>query len=329
MPDNTGDDTQSSSAAAEYGPPDEPMTYDETGDEAGRGRMVLLLAVVFVVAAAALLYVVFQQGVRTGGRNAPPVIVAESGPEKIRPEDPGGLDVPHQDKTVYDRVSGQSSERVERLLPEPEEPVDVSGLRTNDEAPAQADEEPAQDEPKQDEVAKTETPTDKAAQDEPVRELPKPRPAEPAPVEQTPIEQSETSGAEVINEVENIGDLIKSIPEDKPDLALDPIGNSVAEVDAASVNRASGTIPSATSGAYVVQVASFKGADLATGGWETLVRKNKDLLANLRPDIQLADLGNRGIYYRLRIGPFATKADAQSLCNALKARRQDCLVRAT
>lgn len=329
MSDNPGDDTPSSSATAEYGPPDEPMTYDETGDEAGRGRMVLLLAVVFVVAAAALLYVVFQQGVRTGGRNAPPVIVAESGPEKIRPEDPGGLDVPHQDKTVYDRVSGQSSERVERLLPEPEEPVDVSGLRTNDAPPAEAESEPAQ--PAQDESAETAAP---AVEDELVRELPKAKPAEPAPVEETPtkptpIEQGETSGAEVMNEVVDIGDLIESIPEDQPDVTQDPIGNSVAEVDTASVNRASGTIPAATSGAYVVQVASFKGADLATGGWEALVRKNRDLLANLRPDIQLADLGERGIYYRLRIGPFATKADAQSLCNALKARRQDCLVRAT
>lgn len=147
MPDKPGDDTPGSSASADYGPPEEPMTYDETGDEAGRGRMVLLLAVVFVVAAAALLYVVFQQGVRTGGRNAPPVIVAESGPEKIRPDDPGGLNVPHQDKTVYDRVSGQSSERVERLLAESEEPVDVSGLRTNDAAPETDKSEPAKDEP--------------------------------------------------------------------------------------------------------------------------------------------------------------------------------------
>lgn len=319
MPDTPGDETPRSSASADYGPPEEPMTYDETGDEAGRGRMVLLLAVVFVIAAAALLYVVFQQGVRTGGRNAPPVIVAESGPEKIRPEDPGGLQVPHQDKTVYERVSGQSSERVERLLPEPEEPVDVSGLRTSEAAPEQTGDTLVRDEPAQDEPAK----------DEPARELPKQRPVEKMPVKQTPIEQSETSGAEVMNEVEDIGDLIKSIPENQPEPRQEPIGNSVAEVDAASVNRASGAIPSATSGAYVVQVASFKGADLATGAWETLVRKNKDLLVNLRPDIQLADLGAKGVYYRLRIGPFATKADARSLCNALKARRQDCLVRAT
>lgn len=314
MSDRPGDDTPTSSAA-EYGPPEDPMTYDETGDEAGRGRMVLLLAVVFVIAAAALLYVVFQQGVRTGGRNAPPVIVAESGPEKIRPEDPGGLDVPHQDKTVYDRVSGESLDRVERLLPEPEEPVDVSGLRTNG-----ADEAPTEDDPVAEDLVVAESVEADAAQepvakDEPVRDLPKPR-----PIEQTPAQE-----AEVMKEVTEIGDLILSIPDSQEEA----IGNSVAEVDTASVNRVSGTIPAATSGAYVVQVASFKGADMATGGWEALVRKNKDLLSNLRPDIQLADLGAKGIYYRLRIGPFATKADAQSLCTALKARGQDCLIRAT
>lgn len=306
MPDRPDDPTN---ADGDYGPPDEPMTYDETGDEAGRGRMVLLLATVFVIAAAALLYVVFQQGVRTGGRNAPPVIVADPGPEKVQPDDPGGLDVPHQDKTVYDRVSGESTERVERLLPEPEEPVDVSGLRTSEEADKTPDEEPVEEAGEEASAPPTEV----------AKDLPAPEPGSAA------VEQPTPPDADVVNEAESIGDLIQSLP----DTAEEPIGNSVAEVDEASVNRASGTIPPATSGAWVVQVASFKGADLAAGGWEALSRKESDLLANLRPDIQLADLGDRGIYYRLRIGPFATKADAQALCDKLKARRQDCLVRKT
>lgn len=300
MPDNSDEET-SNTNAADYGPPEEPMTYEETGDEAGRGRMVLLLAIVFVGAAAALLFVVFQQGVRTGGRNAPPVIVAEAGPEKVKPEDPGGLDVPHQDKTVYDRVSGEAPERVERLLPEPEEPIDISGLRSSEASNDAPDIDTATDT-----VSGAEETPAKALVSEAAKDLPSPKP-------------------EVVNEVEDIGDLIKSLPE----ADLEPIGNSVASVDEGMVNRASGTIPSATSGAYVVQIGSFRGADLASGGWEALNRKNSDLLANLRPDIQLADLGDKGIYYRLRIGPFATKADAQALCAALKERRQDCLVRAT
>lgn len=303
MPDKPHEDDSPNTKGPDYGPPEDPMTYEETGDEAGRGRMVLLLAVVFVGAAAALLFVVFQQGVRTGGRNAPPVIVADVGPEKIKPEDPGGLDVPHQDKTVYDRVSGEDPERVERLLPEPEEPVDVSGLRTSE----------ASDDPV---ASDARTPVEEGT------------PATMQPGEalkELSAQEPDVPDSKVVNEVENIGDLIQSLPETDEE----PIGNSVAEVDEGAVNRASGTIASATSGAYVVQVASFKGADLATGGWEALNRKNGDLLTNLRPDIQLADLGDKGIYYRLRIGPFATKADAQALCTALKARRQDCLVRPT
>lgn len=312
MPDNPDEETPNTNAA-DYGPPEDPMTYEETGDEAGRGRMVLLLAIVFVGAAAALLFVVFQQGVRTGGRNAPPVIVAEAGPEKVKPEDPGGLDVPHQDKTVYDRVSGEAPERVERLLPEPEEPIDISGLRSSEASNDAPDIDTASDTAS--DTAETGDPA-KTGGDEKIpaaalvseasKDLPSPKP-------------------EVVNEVEDIGDLIKSLPE----VDEEPIGNSVAEVDEGMVNRASGTIPSATSGAYVVQIGSFRGADLASGGWEALNRKNGDLLGNLRPDIQLADLGDRGIYYRLRIGPFATKADAQALCAALKERRQDCLVRPT
>jgi sporulation related protein len=320
MPDRPHDETPKG-----YGPPDDAMTYDETGDEAGRGRMVLALAVVMVVAAVAILYVVFQQGVRKGGRNAPPVIVAEVGPEKIKPDDPGGLNVPHQDKLVYDRVSGETTERVEKLLPEPEEPIDLSGLRTNNKADpielATADK--AVVSPMNEEIIETRGADDSSAA--PV--LPKQKPTENPPVSK--IETKEPTRQPIVEkpiaEAESIGDLIDTLPE----ATKDPIGTLVADVDPGTVNRASGGIEPATSGAYVVQVSSVQGADLATREWEVLLRKFGDLLTNLRPDIQMADLGAKGIYYRLRIGPFATKQEAQDMCSTLKSRGRDCLVRKT
>ncbi len=37
-----------------------------------------------------------------------PLIKAETGPVKVKPDDPGGLKVPHRDKTIYERIqSGQ------------------------------------------------------------------------------------------------------------------------------------------------------------------------------------------------------------------------------
>ena len=57
------------------------------------------------------------------GNNAPPLIQAEQGPYKVRPENPGGISIPHQDKLIYGRLSGESDQPVERLLPPPEQPV--------------------------------------------------------------------------------------------------------------------------------------------------------------------------------------------------------------
>ena len=43
-------------------------------------------------------------------------------------------------------------------------------------------------------------------------------------------------------------------------------------------------------------------------------------------NIQRADLGDRGVYHRARVGPFARNA-ANSLCERLKSQGGDCIVR--
>ena len=57
------------------------------------------------------------------GNDTPPLIQAEQGPYKVRPENPGGISIPHQDKLIYGRLSGESDQPVERLLPPPEQTV--------------------------------------------------------------------------------------------------------------------------------------------------------------------------------------------------------------
>ncbi|HIO00635.1 MAG TPA: SPOR domain-containing protein [Alphaproteobacteria bacterium] len=58
-----------------------------------------------------------------------PVIKAPSGPARVPPESPGGLQVPHQDKTVFDTFkTGEKMKRVEILLPRPDTPLEPSKL---------------------------------------------------------------------------------------------------------------------------------------------------------------------------------------------------------
>lgn len=51
----------------------------------------------------------------------PPIIAADPTPFKIRPENPGGMVIPHQDKLVYGRLSADQTQPVEHLLPAPEQ----------------------------------------------------------------------------------------------------------------------------------------------------------------------------------------------------------------
>ena len=53
-----------------------------------------------------------------------PLVRADPGPVKVRPENPGGMQVPDQDKLVYDRMRGdEKPPQVESLLPRPETPL--------------------------------------------------------------------------------------------------------------------------------------------------------------------------------------------------------------
>ncbi|HJO98062.1 MAG TPA: SPOR domain-containing protein [Rhodospirillales bacterium] len=53
-----------------------------------------------------------------------PLVLADPGPVKVRPENPGGMQVPDQDKLVYDRMRGdEKPPQVESLLPRSETPL--------------------------------------------------------------------------------------------------------------------------------------------------------------------------------------------------------------
>ena len=43
--------------------------------------------------------------------------------------------------------------------------------------------------------------------------------------------------------------------------------------------------------------------------------------------LQRADLGERGIFFRMQTGPFPNRATAQDMCLQLKAAKLDCIVK--
>ena len=76
---------------------------------------------------------------------------------------------------------------------------------------------------------------------------------------------------------------------------------------------------------FGIQLASLRSEDSARSTWKTLVAAHPDLLGGLAPFVERADLGDKGVYYRLQAGPFPSLTDAKDLCGKLKDLNVGCL----
>jgi len=87
------------------------------------------------------------------------------------------------------------------------------------------------------------------------------------------------------------------------------------------------TQSSGTSAPYYVQLSSQRSADAARSTMAEITRLYGNILGGTELQVQLVDLGDRGIFYRVK-APAASAADANDLCNRVKAAGGDCFVRA-
>ena len=68
-----------------------------------------------------------------------------------------------------------------------------------------------------------------------------------------------------------------------------------------------------------------RSADAARSAFAALQKKFPSVLGSATVDIQQADLGAKGVYYRARVGAPSREA-AVSLCEQLRAAGGDCLI---
>jgi len=85
---------------------------------------------------------------------------------------------------------------------------------------------------------------------------------------------------------------------------------------------------SAVAGGAVLQIGAYESEEIANGAWATFKARYGNVAGTLAQDIQRADLGARGIWYRLRVGPFADRAAAVTACETLKTQGATCFVAA-
>jgi len=78
---------------------------------------------------------------------------------------------------------------------------------------------------------------------------------------------------------------------------------------------------------YVVQVASVRTEADAQRIWSGVQSKFAGIMpSGSSSDVKRVDLGDKGIYYRLRVIGLADQDAAKRLCDAMKARDQACFV---
>ncbi len=316
-----------------------------------RSRSVFMVGSALLGAIAlggALAFAYKQSGGGIGSGEQPPLVTADARPVKEVPDAPGGKEFPHKNKLIYDRLQNGDEPEAERIVPRQED-VAVPALPT---PVATTDMVTPQNTMMIDGAAAAAAPMAVAAADDTADGGPrrvktmKVRPdgsvEEPAAAAGEDAAQPAMAAAD--------GDTAALPAAAMPVPAADPPAAEAAParpqqvaaiqpapvkpkapkpaVAQASATPAAAPAPVAANTKYVVQVGSKKNQTEALASFADMQQKYPTLLASYRPMVQKADLGAKGVWYRLRIGPIADKTAAAKLCSQLKAQGQECLVSA-
>jgi hypothetical protein len=80
-----------------------------------------------------------------------------------------------------------------------------------------------------------------------------------------------------------------------------------------------------TDGPFVAQLAALQSEAAVDVAWRRLSSRAPSLFSAAQLDVERADLGQRGIYYRVRAGYFADRANAARFCERIRQMGQDCV----
>ncbi len=300
---------------------DPPYAEDDRGSGKGGGsrliRHVIALALV-VVAIAAMGYAAWF-GYKTwraqGSEGLAPVIQADAGPTRVRPEQPGGIVIPHQDRLILNDLNGGgASVSAESLLPPPEEPLPrpTPAVAAAPAAAPASNYAPAEAAPVQ--TAAVATP--------PPAPAPAPEPAQTVqsvavtpPVPQ-PSPVAARDAEDKVPAVATPPAQVAQSAEPAPELITRPAAEAPAAPEFVSV----GNLMSA----HRVQLAAVDSEESARRAWLRYQGLYQDVLGNLSLLVQQVEVNNR-TYFRVQGGPLEADS-AGRICQTIKSRGADCLV---
>jgi hypothetical protein len=356
-----GNEQYEREAQADYAEPPMMVEDDLRDLEPSRSRKGLwtaaaLIAVAVIGVAGAMTF----RGSSVSKDGQPPVIAADGGPTKVEPVNPGGTEVPNQNKQIYERA-GESSAGATKVVSREEQPVDVqqaarmmapravtpgSAAATDGNPLAQA---PAAAERSANAAEPALTPVPAVpglGEPRKVRTVsirPDGTPAPPAGASTAYANGSAplaTGSAPRItaNAPLNPASTASTNPPRRPAAVAEPpkaqerVATPAPETTpAAPVRTASAdpapaaNAPRAGRGDYAVQLAAPGSESEARATFSALQRKYGSLLGGQSPIVRKTDLAGGKTVYRLRVGPYS-REDATSMCSQLQAAGGQCFI---
>jgi hypothetical protein len=286
--------------------------YADPVPQRRRGAIVMVAAVVglaLVGTAGAFGYWAWS----TGPRGEPPLIKADTTPNKVVPATQGeGAG----NKSVYDRYADRGGTS-ERMVSREEAPTDIKPAPPRAVYPAAGGVYgPAPAQP-----AAAPPPSGVSANGEPRKvhtEVIRPNP-------------NQMAAADIGQPVAPPLTVASTPPSPPPAPAAPakqtaPRTKQAAQTPAAQPTEAPPAREAAPTGGYVVQLSSQKTEEEARASFKVLATKYAAVFGDREPYIKRVNIPEKGTFYRANVGPFATASEANHFCSNLKIVGGQCIV---
>ncbi len=298
--------------------------FEERRNEMKRSKSVFIGAVSGVALAGIVGWLVLSPQYAQNTNIEIPVIRKPQTAIKVQPSEPGGMEILNQDKSVYEIIEKKNGSEpvVENLLPPPEAPkmpvIQAQQPLVSEfeiQAPVQAP--VVQDNPTIDKIIAESQKDEVIAEAKQIIEV-----KEAVAVKEEPAEKV-VSIAEVSQEV------IVEAPKPEPVKEVKPEPAKEVKTETPKVEEPKPTtvvLKDIPVGSWQVQLMSSQNKNAVSKSWDSLSKKYA-VLKNQPHEIEEADLGFDGIFYRLKAGAFKDRSGADNLCKDIKALGGSCIVK--
>ena len=266
---------------------------EERKNEIDNSRSLFIGALAGLAMAGVVGWFVLAPRYQNAAPEDVPVITRPQTPVKIQPSDPGDVELASQERTDYDIIEKKTETQEQDQVVVATEQPDGNAIEKLAEAVADSDNAISQKDVESltQNVKKTAQPVviEKNIPSETVAEVKQP-------------EEQKTAAA-------NLAEVKNETPkaESKPEVKEEP----------------KKTLAAAQKGNWQVQLMSSPNRAAVEKSWLMMSRKYK-VLKNLPHEIESADLGAKGTFYRLKAGAFSSKAEAAAACSQIKSAGGSC-----